>query len=298
MGTVRPAGKRALGWVPEIALVAATTIAGLRAAGRWVDPVGDPGIWWSTIYRLGNGETLYRDVYLQFGPLSPDLLSLGVRLFGASASYFLLANWIPAIAAALVLLRAASAALDPLERLAVAGVLLSESLLAAGPGRLVFPYAPGAVHALFFSVLALLIGTRARGNAPAWTAGLLSGLAFCTKQEIGLACALSQDSRILARKRADTSTGERTRAPSGESQGKILALRSTSGFESQLLAECTSLVGISAPCSRAYTPTGWLSSKNRNDGKAFCASTRPGATCCGIGRMWIGGKSRSSPSRA
>ena len=191
MGTVRPAGKRALGWVPEIALVAATTIAGLRAAGRWVDPVGDPGIWWSTIYRLGNGETLYRDVYLQFGPLSPDLLSLGVRLFGASASYFLLANWIPAIAAALVLLRAASAALDPLERLAVAGVLLSESLLAAGPGRLVFPYAPGAVHALFFSVLALLIGTRARGNAPAWTAGLLSGLAFCTKQEIGLACALA-----------------------------------------------------------------------------------------------------------
>ena len=58
---------------------------------------------------------------------------------------------------------------------------------------------------------------------------------------------LSQDSRILASKRAETSTGDSTRAPSGESQGRILAVRSTPGFESQLLAECTSWVGTSAP---------------------------------------------------
>src|SRR5207247_9391700 len=96
----------------------------------------------------------------------------------------------------------------------------------------------------------------------------------------GLACELSQDSRIFARKRDDTSTGERTRAPSGESQGRILALRSTSGFESQLLAECTSLVGTRAPCSRAGTPTGWLSSKNKNDGNVLMACTLRGATSC------------------
>ena len=51
--------------------------------------------------------------------------------------------------------------------------------------------------------------------------------------------------------RAETSTGESTRPVSCESQGRILAVRSTSGLESQDLAECTSLVGTSAPCSRA-----------------------------------------------
>ncbi len=183
--------KRLLEWLPEISLVGVTTIAGLRAGGRWIDPVGDPGIWWSTIYRLANLETLYRDVYLQFGPLSPYLLSLGVRLFGASVSYFLLATWIPAIAAALILLRAARAVLNLMERFALVGLLLSESLFAAGPGRLVFPYSPAAVHALCFSVLALLLGTRADRNSGAWLAGLFAGLAFCSKQEIGIACFLA-----------------------------------------------------------------------------------------------------------
>ena len=71
--------------------------------------------------------------------------------------------------------------------------------------------------------------------------------------------------------------------------GRILAVRSTSGFESQDLAECTSRVGTSAPCSRAYVPTGWPSSRNRNEGSVRRASTRPGATSCGISKMWMGG---------
>jgi len=177
--------------MPEISLVAVTTIAGLRAGGRWIDPVGDPGIWWSTIYRLANGETLYRDVYLQFGPLSPNLLSLGVRVFGASAKYFLLATWLPAIGAAVIFLRATKTSLGLIERFAVVGLLLSESLLAPGPGRLVFAYAPAAVHALLFSVLALLLGTRSDQTPKPYLAGLFAGLAFCSKQEIGLACLLA-----------------------------------------------------------------------------------------------------------
>ena len=44
-------------------------------------------------------------------------------------------------------------------------------------------------------------------------------------------------------KRAETSTGERTRPVSWESQGRILAVRSTSGLESQDLAEWTRRVG-------------------------------------------------------
>ena len=99
----KPLRDRLLDWTPEIAFMLVTTIAGLSSSGRWLDPTGDPGIWWSTISRLAGGERLYRDVYLQFGPLSPYLLSLGGRLFGVSPAYFLLANWIPAVLAGLLL---------------------------------------------------------------------------------------------------------------------------------------------------------------------------------------------------
>ncbi len=180
--------KRLLDWMPEFSLLLVTTVAGLWAAGRWIDPSGDPGIWWSTVYRLANGERLYSDVYLQFGPLSPYLLSFGARLFGPSARYFLFVSWLPAIGAGLVLLRAARPALSLIERFAVAGLLVSESLFAPGPGRLVFAYAPASAHALLASAAALLLWT---GPARAWKsylAGLLAGLAFCSKQEIGLAC--------------------------------------------------------------------------------------------------------------
>ena len=183
--------EKLLDWTPEVSLVGVATIAGLWAGGRWIDPVGDPGIWWSTIHRLANGERLYRDVYLQFGPLSPYLLSLGVRVFGASVQYLLLATWVPAIGAAVLLLRATKRALSLLERFAVAGLLISESLFAPGPGRLVFAYAPASVHALLFSIAALHFGSGSDRRSRPYLAGFLAGLAFCSKQEIGLACLLA-----------------------------------------------------------------------------------------------------------
>ncbi len=183
---------RWLNWLPEISVVLVTSLAGVLAAGRWLDPTGDPGIWWSTVYRLASGEVLYRDVYLQFGPLSPYVLSVGARVFGASASYMLLANWIPALAAGVLLLHVARPLVSLLERFAIAGLLLSESLLAPGPGRLLFPYASGAVHALLLSTAAILVasGNSSRRSGPFLAAGC-AGLAFCAKQEIGLACLLA-----------------------------------------------------------------------------------------------------------
>ncbi|HVE65812.1 MAG TPA: hypothetical protein VNC59_04465, partial [Thermoanaerobaculia bacterium] len=77
--------RRLRDWVPELLLLGVTTFAGLWARGRWVDPMGDPGTWWSAIHRLANGELLYRDIFLQFGPLSPYALALGARIFGATA---------------------------------------------------------------------------------------------------------------------------------------------------------------------------------------------------------------------
>jgi len=177
-----------LDWTPEITLVVATTAAGLWAAGRWLDPVGDPGIRGGGHSRLANGHRLYRDRYLQFGPLSPYLLALGARLFGPSSRFFLLASWLPAIGAALLLLRAAKTAFGLPERFAMAGLMISESLFAPGPGRLVFAYAPASVHALLASAGAFLLWTGSARPWKSYLAGLLAGVAFCSKQEIGLAC--------------------------------------------------------------------------------------------------------------
>ena len=88
--------------------------------------------------------------------------------------------------------------------------------------------------------------------------------------------ALSHSSRNLARKREETSTGESTRPVSCESHGRILAVRSTSGFDSHDFAECTRRVGTMAPWSRAYAPTGWPSSRNRNEGSVRRGSDAPG----------------------
>ncbi len=170
-----------------------TTAAGLWAAGRWVDPTGDPGVWWSLAGRMARGERVYRDVYLQYGPLSPCLFLISGKPFAFSRSWFLLANWIPAVTAGLLLLRLTRQFLSPLERIALAGFLLSVSTFAAPPARLVLPYSPAAVQALCFALGAILV-LQSRDSAERWrgyAAGALAGLALCAKQEIGVAAFLA-----------------------------------------------------------------------------------------------------------
>jgi hypothetical protein len=215
-------------WVPEIALLVATSAAGFYARGRWVDPVADPGTWWSAAYRLSGGERLYRDVYLQFGPLSPYLLSLGARLVGPSATYMLVVTWIAAILAAFLLVRISRPLLSAVERMAMVGILLGVGLFAPAP--LVFPYAPGAVHALCFSFAALLLlsAERPGPESRAWLAGGLAGAAFCAKQEIGVACAVALVAATLL---ADTGRGR--------SLGRVLL-----GFSGVAALGAVALLGV------------------------------------------------------
>jgi hypothetical protein len=187
-------------WLPEIVLLAVTTAAGVWARGRWFDPIGDAGIWWSYVYRLAHGERLYRDVFIQFGPLSPYLMSFGARIFGTSSTYFLFACWIAAVVAGLLLLRVGRRFLTTFERLALVGLVIAVSLFAPGPGLLVLPYAPAAVHALAFSLGALLLLNSRRSDLHwrAWIAGALAGLAFCSKQEIGVAAIVALGASLLS----------------------------------------------------------------------------------------------------
>lgn len=152
--------------------------------------MGDPGLSWSLGYRIADGDRLYRDIHLGYGPLSPYLLGAWTRLFGASSASNLLMNWVPAIAAALLLLRSTRRLLSPLERTTLAVMIMATSLFVPGAGRLVRPYYPGVVHAFLFALGGLLLAgrpsPRSRGMTPLF-AGALAGLAFCCKQEIGCA---------------------------------------------------------------------------------------------------------------
>lgn len=185
--------ERLKAWLPEIIFLAATTIVGIWAGGRWVDPCGDGGFAWSLVYRLSRGDKLYRDIFLPYTPGISYLLAAGVRLFGPTARFFLLANWMPAIAAGVLLLRAGRTLLSTFERLALAGVLMATSIFAPGTGRLVWPYSHGIVPALALSVGALLAlqGKAERLPRRALLAGVLAGLVFSCKQEVGVAVVLA-----------------------------------------------------------------------------------------------------------
>ena len=206
-----PFPRRFVNWLPEILFLAATTAAGLAAGGRWLDPSGNTGFSWSLVYRLAQGEILYRDVYVAYGPLSPYLLAGIAQIFGLSAISLLLWNWIPAVVAGVLLLRCARPLLSPLERIALAGLIIAFSLLVPGAGRLIFPYYPGTVHALAFALGALLIAGKPdlRGTIRGWLSGLFAGLAFCSKQEIGLAVMLALLVPLLLRPRQALARGWR-----------------------------------------------------------------------------------------
>jgi len=176
-------------------------------------------MWWSVPVRLAAGETYYRDVPLQYGPLSPYLLALGIRLFGFSISWVLLSNWIPAVLAGLLLLELGRGHLSEVERFGAAGLALGLGLFAPGPGRLVYSYNPPAVHALCFALAALLVSRRESYPRLLW-AGVLAGAAFAAKQEIGVAALAAIACGILVR---------------GERRGRRLAA-ATAGFGAIALA--------------------------------------------------------------
>ena len=119
-------------WLPELIFVAASSVGGIWAGGRWLDPTGDPGFAWSLAYRLAEGDVLYRDVYLAYGPFTPYLLAGLGRLFQFSAGYLVVSNWIAAVVAGVLLLRCGRPFLSTLERITAAGLILAFSLWAPG----------------------------------------------------------------------------------------------------------------------------------------------------------------------
>jgi hypothetical protein len=180
---------RARDRIPQWLFLAVTTAAGLWAGGRWLNPMRDGGFGWSLAWRLGHGDVLYRDIRLVYGPLSPYVLAATGLPFGFSSLWYLLVNWVAAIAAGWLLLECARRYLSLLEGIALVTLMLGFSIFVPGAGRLVLPYYAGSVHALALSLGALLFvqAPLERLSGRAFWAGVLGGLAFCCKPELGLA---------------------------------------------------------------------------------------------------------------
>jgi 4-amino-4-deoxy-L-arabinose transferase-like glycosyltransferase len=160
----------------------------LWAEGRWLNPTSDPGAWWTLIVRVGSGERIYRDVYVQYGPLGPYLFAALLKPFDYSAASFLILNAVLAVAAGVLLLRVARPYLSLFERLVLAVLLVGVGILAPGRAKILLSYSPAAVFGVCLGLAALLLLCREpAGRVPASLAGLLAGLAFAAKQEVGIA---------------------------------------------------------------------------------------------------------------
>jgi hypothetical protein len=135
-------------------------------------------------------------------------------LFDFSAGFVTASGWIAAVAAGVLLLRCVRPYLSTLERIAAAFVVLAFSIWAPGPGRLVFPYYPGVVHALALATGAILVvrDPRLSVRAQCTFAGVLGALAFLAKQEIGVAVLIAILASFVLRPREALSRAARTTA--------------------------------------------------------------------------------------
>src|SRR5689334_6265115 len=186
-GRVRPSGALVLHAVLFAVLAAWTWL-------KWPDPIVDFGRELYVPWQLTRRKGLYRDIESVYGPLSPYVNALWMRLFGVSLLTLVLCN-LAVFAATLVgvhrLIRrstdALTASLASMTLLVVSGFRQID-----GPGNFNFvtPYAHEATHGVAISVGLLLAwhaavtSGRARFSA---AAGLLFGTVLMTKPEILLA---------------------------------------------------------------------------------------------------------------
>jgi hypothetical protein len=177
-------------FVPELIALAGALLLVVVARGRWVGMLNDLGDWYSETQSLLLGDRLFRDVHIGYGPISLLVLEGLAKIAGPRVQVFAVAYFVVGLAVVLLLLRLSSFFLGLWERCVAAAVFVGIILWMPGTGSLIYPYAPAASIGLVLLALALLLGVRQIGNRRllAWVpAGVFAGLAFLTKQEVGIA---------------------------------------------------------------------------------------------------------------
>jgi hypothetical protein len=157
---------------------------------KWPDPLIDFGRELYVPWQITTGKVLYRDIASLFGPLSPYVNALWMRLFGASLMTLVVCNLVIFTAVLTGIYRLLLLSSDRLTAsVATLAALVLSGFLQLGPVanyNFVTPYSHEATHGFALAVVVLLAWHRAlarRTVLPAWVAGVAFGGVLLTKPE-------------------------------------------------------------------------------------------------------------------
>jgi 4-amino-4-deoxy-L-arabinose transferase-like glycosyltransferase len=188
-----PTVRRHLSLAPEWLPIAGGLLFALLGRGRWADVVADHGLDLSNVEGVLSGGRLLHEVRIQFGPVSVWLLAAICRIFGTTLSTLVAAQFLIGFGAVLAVQSYSRRFLSEAERWLCAAMLTTTVLWMAGPGNLLFPYRFAVSPGLLLALAALEAGARGvarRSIAAAALSGVLAGVAFATKQEMGAVAAV------------------------------------------------------------------------------------------------------------
>jgi len=163
---------------------------------KWNDPIVDFGRELYVPWQLTRGKVLYRDIASLFGPLSPYVNALWMRMFGVSLMTIAFSNagiFAGIIAAIHYFIRVSTdkftATVASLTALVLCGFCQYRTV---GNYNFITPYSHEATHGFALGVLTLLFTHRAMTTSramPSALGGLCFGLSLLTKPEVPVATA-------------------------------------------------------------------------------------------------------------
>ena len=166
--------------------------------GKTGDIIGDFGHDRYIAWQVADGKMLFRDVACFFGPLSPDINALVIRLAGPQINVTLAANLVVLILTTLLLYSLFRAISGPLA--ATTAIIFFLCVFAlSSPTKstnynFLTPYSSTITHGFLLILIAIAClhrFLRRHSISAAIAGGLATGFAFLTKPEIFLACAAS-----------------------------------------------------------------------------------------------------------
>jgi hypothetical protein len=178
-------------WGARGLIVAMAIVYAWYTWGHWGDLQIDSGREMYVPVDLLRGKLLYRDIWYQYGPLTPYLQALALELFGINLNVLYVIGMILVISSALLLFEIGrNFELVLPAAMAPAIFFLAESF---HPSifNFVFPYSYTATMAAFFGLACLFFTIKhAITGRLRWLlfAALCTSLALLTKQEFGIAC--------------------------------------------------------------------------------------------------------------
>jgi hypothetical protein len=182
---------RAAAWTARGLIVAMAIVFGWYTWGHWGDLQIDSGREMYVPVEILRGKLLFRDIWYQYGPLTPYIQAFAFTLFGPKLNVLYVTGLVLVISSALLLFEIGrNFELKPLAAMAPALFLLAESY---HPSifNFIFPYSYAASMGACFGLACLLFTVRyAIAGQLRWLvlAAFCTSLALLTKQEFGITC--------------------------------------------------------------------------------------------------------------